>query len=80
MVFVSKGGVVQNRVIEAEPDLNQEDLDKFTRYLNELLADLTLREVAQRLSKEMAREKVRFDAVLSRALSLGQKAFGAEPR
>jgi len=79
VVFVSKGGVVQNRVIEAEPDLNQEDLDKFTRYLNELLADLTLREVAQRVTREMAREKVRFDAVLSRALSLGQKALGTEP-
>ena len=78
VVFVSKAGVVQNRFIEAEPDLTQEDLDKYTRYLNELLADLTLREVASRVTEEMAREKIRFDAVLSRALRLGQKALGAE--
>ena len=78
VVFVSKASVVQNRFIEAEPDLTQDDLDKFTRYLNELLADLTLREVARRVTEEMTREKVRFDAVLGQALRLGQKALGTE--
>lgn len=75
VVLVTKSGGVQNRIIEAEGDLTQDDLDKFTRYLNELLADLTLNEVKERVAREMAREKVRFDRVLSRALRLGQKAL-----
>ncbi len=75
VVLVSKGGAVQNRIIQAEHDLKQDDLDKFTRYLNELLADLTLSQVKERVAQEMAREKVRFDVVLSRALRLGQKAL-----
>ena len=78
VVFVSRGGVVQNRFIEAEADLTQEDLDKYTRYLNELLADLTLKQVAGRVTEEMAREKIRFDAVLGKALRLGQKALGTD--
>ena len=78
VVFVSKAGVVQNRFIEADPDLTQDDLDKYTRYLNELLADLTLKQVADRVTEEMAREKISFDAVLGKALRLGQKALGAE--
>ena len=78
VVFVSRGGVVQNRFIEADADLTQEDLDKYTRYLNELLADLTLKQVAGRVTEEMGREKIRFDAVLGKALRLGQKALGTE--
>lgn len=75
VVFVSKGGAVQNRIIQAEPDLKQEDLDKYTRYLNDLLAELTLSQLKERVAQEMAREKVRFDLILSRALDLGQKAL-----
>lgn len=75
VVFVSREGGVQNRVVEADHDLTQDDLDKFTRYLNELLADLTLSQVKERLAREMAREKVRFDRVLGRALQLGQMAL-----
>jgi heat-inducible transcriptional repressor len=43
--------------------------------LNELLAELTLTQVKERVAQEMAREKIRFDVVLSRALSLGQRAL-----
>jgi heat-inducible transcriptional repressor len=75
VVFVAKSGGVQNRVITAEPEITQEDLDKYTRYLNELLCDLTLSEVKERVAREMSREKVRFDAVLSRALALGNRAL-----
>lgn len=75
VIFVLSSGGVQNRVIQAEADLTQNDLDKFTNYLNSLLVDLTLGQVKERVAREMAREKVRFDQVLSRALALGQMAL-----
>ncbi|RJX33912.1 MAG: heat-inducible transcription repressor HrcA [Desulfarculus sp.] len=75
VVLVARSGSVQNRVIQAEEDLTQEDLDKYSRYLNRLLADLTLSQVKRKVAREMAQEKNRFDKVLSRALSLGQKAM-----
>ncbi len=78
VVFVSRSGRVHNRVVEADRDLGQDDLDKFTRYLNELLADLTLSEVKERVAWEMAQEKVKFDKVLSRALTLGRRALEGE--
>jgi heat-inducible transcriptional repressor len=76
-VLVSRHGAVQNRIIQAEPTLHQEDLDKFSRHLNELLADLTLTQVKERVAREMAKEKVRFDLVLSRALEMGKQALEA---
>jgi heat-inducible transcriptional repressor len=75
VVFVAKSGGAQNRIVEADPQLNQDELDKYSNYLNELLTDLTLREVKERVAQEMAQEKVRFDTILSRALKLGQKAL-----
>lgn len=75
VVLVSKTGGVQNRIIEAEEDIAQEELDRYTRYLNDLLADLTLSQVKQRVAQEMASERNRFDAVLSRALTLGKQAL-----
>ena len=75
VVFVAKSGGVQNRLIEAENDITRDDLDKYTKYLNELLADLTLKEVRDRVAHEMAQEKVRFDKILSKALKLGQAAL-----
>lgn len=75
VVLVSKAGGVQNRIIEAEEDIAQEELDRYTRYLNELLADLTLSQVKQRVAQEMASERNRFDVVLSRALTLGKQAL-----
>lgn len=75
VVLVSKAGGVQNRIIEAEEDIAQEELDRYTRYLNELLADLTLSQVKKRVAQEMANERNRFDVVLSRALTLGKQAL-----
>ena len=77
VVLVSKAGGVQNRIIEAEEDIVQEELDKYSRYLNDLLADLTLQQVKQRVAQEMAQERNRFDAVLSRALTLGKQALSS---
>lgn len=78
VVLVSGTGQVQNRIVEAEEELNQEDLDKFGRYLNDLLADLTLSEVKKRVASEMTLDKNRFDAVLNRALALGHQALKDE--
>ncbi|WP_338606583.1 heat-inducible transcriptional repressor HrcA [Desulfoferula mesophila] len=75
VVLVSKSGGVQNRIIEAEEDIAQEELDRYTRYLNDLLADLTLNQVKQRVAQEMANERNLFDTVLSRALTLGKQAL-----
>ncbi|ADK85429.1 heat-inducible transcription repressor HrcA [Desulfarculus baarsii DSM 2075] len=75
VVMVTRSGVVQNRVILSDEDVSQENLDKCTRYLNSLMGELTLSQVRKRVAKEMAKEKNRFDAVLGRALRLGQKAL-----
>jgi heat-inducible transcriptional repressor len=74
-ILVSQAGIVHNTIFEIDGDISQEELDKYSRYLNEMLQDLTLHQVKARLLDEMKKEKVLFDRLLSKALELSQKAL-----
>ncbi|RJP60682.1 MAG: heat-inducible transcription repressor HrcA [Deltaproteobacteria bacterium] len=76
IVFVSKAGIIHNKVVKIEENLSQDELYKFTRYLNEILTDLTLSEVREKIIDEMKKESNMYDRLLSRALKLSQKVFG----
>jgi heat-inducible transcriptional repressor len=78
VIFVTASGLVQNRVVEMEEDLGQDELNKITRYLNDVLVGLTLREVRERIVEEMRREKVAYDELLQKTLQLGGKTLEAQ--
>jgi heat-inducible transcriptional repressor len=74
-ILVSKAGIVHNTMFEVEEDISQEKLDKYSRYLNDVLRGLTIHQVKVRLVEEMKREKVLFDHLLSKTLELSQQAL-----
>lgn len=74
-VLVSSDGLVQNRFIKSEEAFTQEQLDRFSRYLNDLLQNLSLVEARQVVLAQLEEEKVTFDRILSQALALSQKAL-----
>ncbi len=77
-VLVSVEGLVQNRFIKSTEQFSQEQLDKFSRYLNGLLQNLSLVEARQLVLVQLEEEKVLFDRMFSQALTLSQKALQAE--
>jgi len=77
-VLVSTDGVVQNRFIKTSEPFSQEQLDKFSRYLNDMLKNLSLVEARQRVLVQMEAEKVFFDLMVSQSLTLIYKALQAE--
>ncbi len=77
-VLVSSDGVVQNRFIKTAEPFSQEQLDKFSRYLNELLKNLSLVEARQLVLSELAAEKALFDLMVSQSLRLMYKALEAD--
>jgi heat-inducible transcriptional repressor len=77
VIFVASSGLVQNRVVEMDEDLSQDELDKISRYLNDMLTDLPLREVRERIVEEMRQEKMVYDELLQRVLQLGGEALEA---
>jgi heat-inducible transcriptional repressor len=74
-IVISRSGVVQHNLLTWEEDISQDELDKYSRYLNELLRDLPLGEVKKRILEEMKNEKALFDQLFARALEISQKAF-----
>lgn len=75
-ILVSKSGIVQNKIIEADADLGLEELVRMSNYLNELLEGLTIAELRTRILREMQEEKVRYDEMLARALRLSEQTLG----
>jgi len=75
VILIAKSGLVQHNLLLWDEDSSQDELDKYSRYLNELLHDLPLGEVKKRILEEMEKEKVLFDQLLSRALEISQEVF-----
>jgi heat-inducible transcriptional repressor len=78
VVLVTQSGLVQNKIIELEEPLPQKELDKLTGYLNELLKNLTLGQVKQKIVEEMKKDKIRFDELMAKALKISSRAFEDE--
>jgi heat-inducible transcriptional repressor len=77
-VFVASTGAVQNRIIQMDNNLSQDELDKISRYLNEMLEGLTLAQVREKILKEMEGERIAYDRLMKQALKLGHKAFSSQ--
>lgn len=77
-ILVSQSGVVQNRLIETQEEMHQEDLVRMANYLNDLLQGLTIGQVRERLMQEMQSEKVRYDSLMTKALKLSEQTLSTD--
>ena len=78
VIIVCKAGEVQNKLIESDEHMSQDELDKYSRYLTEIMGGLNLVEARRKILEEMKKEKVLFDKLMYRALQLSQKALEDE--
>lgn len=78
VIFISKGGLIQNRIIEWEDDLSQDELDRITRHLNGIMENLTLEEIKGRILKEIEKDSKDYDELYQKAINLSKKAFDAQ--
>ena len=73
VILISETGLVHHRLVEWEEDIGQNDLDRYSSFLNELLEDVPLGEVKQRILDEMHNEKRSFDQLYARALEMTRR-------
>jgi heat-inducible transcriptional repressor len=79
VLFVSQGGIVEHRLIEADLPLNQDELQEAANYLNQAFTGLSIADIRRHILKEMAQEKAAYDNLLRRALLLSSMALEDEP-
>jgi heat-inducible transcriptional repressor len=77
-LLVAQDQQVQTRFLRVEISYTQEQLDRFSRYLNEICQNLTLAEARYRILVQMEEEKNLFDKIVSQALSLSRQALQSE--
>jgi heat-inducible transcriptional repressor len=74
-VLVSKRGVVQNRIVEIDDDIDSSELEQINNYLNTMITNLTLEQVKEKILNEMKQEKTKYDKLLSKAIKIGYKTL-----
>ncbi len=77
-LLVAQDQQVQTRFLRTENSYTQVQLDRFSRYLNEICQNLTLAEARRRILDQMEEEKNLFDKIVSQALSLSRQALQSE--
>jgi heat-inducible transcriptional repressor len=77
VILISKSGLVHHSFLDLDEDVRQDELDRYGRYVSELLQDVPLGEIKERILEEMRNEKILFDQLYSRALTITERAFHA---
>ena len=73
-IVVGRSGVVHHRMLEVESSIDQEELDRVSRYLNDEFRGMTLPRMRDELVRRMTEERARLDRLVSRSLELGRQA------
>ncbi|HEU0034516.1 MAG TPA: heat-inducible transcriptional repressor HrcA [Kofleriaceae bacterium] len=76
-VLVTTDGQIENRLIL--DDVDPRRLERIHNYLNELLSGMTLDEIRDRVIRELAEDKNRYDEAIATALRLGHAVFVNRP-
>lgn len=74
-VLFTTEGLIKNKVLSVDPDISQKDLNRIAHYLNSEFSGYTFDEIRLKLLKEMSREKIRCDSLISRAMRICREAL-----
>ncbi len=74
-IFVSREGVVHNRVIDIGGEFSYPDLEKISNYCNRAFYGCTMEDAAAKAAKEYEDERIRHDRLISRAILWSKELF-----
>ncbi|KPK46111.1 MAG: hypothetical protein AMK74_01200 [Nitrospira bacterium SM23_35] len=75
VVLFTDEGLIKNKVIPIDPEISQKDLNRIATYLNSEFSGYTFDEIRIKILKEMSREKIRCDHLISKAMRICREAL-----
>jgi heat-inducible transcriptional repressor len=78
IIFVTAAGIVQNKLIELDESIRQQDLNQFSAYLVDELERWTLPDIRQRLIEKMKEEKLVFAQLMDETCRASQAVHDRE--
>jgi len=77
VILVFDDGEVQNRIIRTHRQFGGAELEQAANFLNQEFAGLLLRDIQQRMLKEMAVARNEMDRIMQAAIDMADAAFGS---
>jgi len=78
-IFVSRDGMVQNRLIEVTDELSYTELERISNYCNSSFFGLTLDDALDKVEKELEADYADYDRLLKRAMFFSKEVFENVP-
>lgn len=75
VLFISRPGLVDHRVVQVDEDYGQSELDQVSRYLNDTFKGLSLPQIRAKLIEMMSEEKSQYDRLMREAIELSARSF-----
>jgi heat-inducible transcriptional repressor len=74
-IIFTDEGLIKNKILSIDLSVTQKDLNRIAGYLNSELSGYTFDEIRQRILREMSREKMLCDRLISKAIDICREAF-----
>jgi heat-inducible transcriptional repressor len=75
VVLFTDEGLIKNKIIAIDSEISQKDLNRIATYLNSEFSGYAFDEIRIKLVKEMAKEKIRCDHLISKAMGICREAL-----
>jgi heat-inducible transcriptional repressor len=79
VILLTDEGVIKNKIVSVDPELSQRELNRISEYINDRFRGHSLDEIKKLIVKEMTREKVICDKLISEAIRICRNAFSSSP-
>lgn len=75
VILVRSSGIVENKILELDRAISQNELNQMHNYVNDLLVGLNLSQIQNKILTELQKEQIRYNTLLSQALMMSQQAM-----
>jgi heat-inducible transcriptional repressor len=76
-LLITDEGIIRNKVLQSDPMITQDDLNRLADFLNAEFSGHTLDEISQQLLIRLKLEKSQWDKLVSKAISIYEQAMSA---
>jgi len=79
VILFTDEGIIRHKIIPMDPDISQQDLNRIADYINSEFSGSTIEEIRNMVIREMAREQVLCDRLISEAIKICRDVFSVSP-
>jgi len=79
VILFTDEGIIKNKIVPVDPEVSQKELNIIAEYINSRFKGQSLDEIKKLILKEMTRERVLCDSLISEAIRICRTAFSAAP-